>query len=113
MNTTYSNQLTELLLGAFDGTANADLVEYKSVFGAVGGFVDDTIFITCGRFGVALRLPPDIRDQVFEHEGGSQLRYFPKGHIKKEYVVLPRAILDDEKRLRDLVLRSVNYVSEL
>jgi TfoX/Sxy family transcriptional regulator of competence genes len=113
MNTTYFNQLTELLLGAFDGTADADLVEYKSVFGAVGGFVDDTIFITCGRFGVALRLPPDVRGQVIEHDGGSHLRYFPKGHVKKEYVVLPQTILDDEKRLRDLVSRSVTYVSEL
>jgi hypothetical protein len=30
-------------------------LEFKSVFGAVGGYVDGKIFVSCGKFGVALK----------------------------------------------------------
>jgi len=34
-------------------------LEFKNFFGAVTGYVDGHIFVSCGKFGVALRLPPD------------------------------------------------------
>ena len=39
------------------------------------------------------------------------LRYFPNGHIKKEYAVLPERILEDGRRFKTLVDASIEYVS--
>ena len=87
----------------------AGQVEFKNVFGAVGGYVDGRIFISCGRFGVALRLPPESLSALFQEKDVEHLRYFPKGHIKKEYAVLPERILEDSGRFRGLVNESVRY----
>jgi hypothetical protein len=42
-------------------------VEFKNVFGATGGYVSGRIFVSCGKFGLALK----------------------KGHVKKDYLILP------------------------
>ena len=39
------------------------------------------------------------------------LRYFPNGHIKKEYAVLPKRILADGRRLKSLVDASIEHVT--
>ncbi len=53
-------------------------LDFKNVFGAVGCYVDGRIFISCGKFGVALRLPPEILDALFEERGVRHLNpHFP------------------------------------
>ncbi|NQW24652.1 MAG: TfoX/Sxy family protein [SAR202 cluster bacterium] len=84
-------------------------LEFRNVFGAVSGYVDGRIFISCGKFGVALKLPPNILDALFQDTDVERLRYFPKGHIKKEYAVLPIRILEDDNQFRRLVNESVQY----
>ncbi len=111
MNDSYLAELEGLLNRAVPRIASTDRLSFKGIFGAVGGYVDGSIFISCGRFGVALRLPPTTLDVVFREEGVEQLRYFPKGHIKKEYAVLPTRILEDDVLLAKLVGESVEYVS--
>ena len=112
MNDAYLAELKGLLDRAVPGLASTDRLTFKGVFGAVGGFVDGNIFVSCGRFGVALRLSPTTLDVVFEEEGVTQLRYFEKGHIKKEYAVLPKWILKDGARTTELVDESVRYASD-
>ena len=82
---------------------------FKNVFGAVAGYVDDCIFISCGTFGVALKLPPEILDKVFNEKDVKYLKYFSKGHIKKEYVVLPKRIIDDIPQFKKLIDKSIEY----
>ena len=91
-------------------TSGKNELEFKNVFGAVGGYVNGHIFISCGKFGVALRLPPKTLDTLFQKKDVKHLKYFPNGHIKKEYAVLPNRILKDEDALRKLVHESVKYV---
>ena len=43
--------------------------------------------------------------------GAVPLRYFPKGHVKKEYAVLPKRMMEDRDRLKKLVDQSIRYVS--
>jgi hypothetical protein len=38
------------------------------------------------------------------------LRYFPKGHIKKEYAVLPKRILEDKPQFKRLLEKSIRSV---
>ena len=105
---TYFRTLTELLKGCRSLYSSHEL-EFKNVFGAVAGYVDGQIFISCGIFGVALRLPPSTLGRLFEEKGVKHLRYFPQGHIKKEYGVLSRQILNDRRRLSRLIGQSVKF----
>jgi len=83
---------------------------FGSVFGASGAYVDGHIFASSGGFGVALKLPPPTRTALLGEDGAVPLRYFPKGHIKRESVVLPTRILEDRERFGELVDASVAYV---
>lgn len=82
-------------------------LEFKNFFGAVTGYVDGHIFVSCGKFGVALRVPPETLAELFREDDVSLLRYFPKGHVKREYAVVPQRIMDDRARFTRLVETSV------
>ena len=86
-------------------------LEFKNVFGAVGGYANGHIFISCGKFGVALRLPPETLNTIFQEKGVKHLKYFSNGHIKKECAVLPKRITRDKKQFQKLVDESIKYVS--
>ncbi len=63
--------------------------------------------------GFAIKLPEESRNTLIKELGAKPLRYFPKGPIKKDYVVLPKAALNDIKALRNWVKISVEYVVSL
>lgn len=109
MNKRYFDKLTGLLERAHPKLDAAHTVEFKNCFGAVAGYINGQIFISCGKFGVALRLPPETLTSVFREKGVKHLKYFPKGHIKKEYAVLPKRILEDKKQFQKLIERSIEY----
>jgi hypothetical protein len=64
-------------------------LEFKNCFGAVAGYVNGNIFVSRGKFGLALRLPPQTLTELFAEADVSPLKYFKKGHAKKEYAVIP------------------------
>ena len=109
MKRNHLDQLMKLLTHARPRLASTHELEFTNVFGAVGGYVNGNIFISCGTFGVALRLPPETLERVFKEKGVRHLRYFPKGHIKKEYAVLPKRILEDTKQFGALVDIGISY----
>ncbi|MFT5163588.1 MAG: hypothetical protein ACI9FJ_002184 [Alteromonadaceae bacterium] len=86
---------------------------FKPCFGAVAGYIDDKVFITCGKFGLALRLPGATLTGLFASGQGSALKYFEKGHIKKEYAVLCPTLLEDEAGFRQLLQTAISYVDVL
>ena len=77
--------------------------------GAIAGYVDGRIFISCGKFGVALKLPPETLENVFKEKGVKYLKYFPNGHIKKEYAVFPKRIMKSKQRFKGLIDKSIKY----
>lgn len=85
-------------------------IDYKMCFGAIAGYVDDKIFISCGKFGIAMKLPEKLRHELMEHHHATPLRYFKNGHIKKEYAVIPSALTDDMKWRKKLIKQSIAYV---
>ena len=105
------DRLKELLEQVRPGLAATHALEFKNLFGATAGYVNGAIFISSGRFGIALRLPPDMLEELFSEEGVEPLRYFPNGHIKKEYAVLPERILEDRRRFKTLVDASIEHVA--
>ena len=63
--------------------------------------------------GFAIKLPEESRNTLIKEQGAKPLRYFPKGPIKKDYVVLSKSVLNDVKTLREWVKISVEYVVSL
>ncbi|PCK00453.1 MAG: hypothetical protein COA45_01355 [Zetaproteobacteria bacterium] len=103
----YAKRLVTLLDDS-DITQEYD-VTYKSVFGAIGGYINQTIFISSGRFGIALKLPADILDDLMANHGATPFKYFEKGHIKKDYAVLPDTLLSDQPRMKVLLRQSIEF----
>ncbi|MCH7620823.1 MAG: TfoX/Sxy family protein [Chloroflexi bacterium] len=113
MKNNYLDELMKLLKQARPGLAATRQLEFKNVFGAVAGYVDGNIFISFGKFGVALRLPPETLESVFKEAGVEPLKYFPRGHVKKEYAVLPKGILDNNIQFKRLLDKSIRYAITL
>lgn len=63
--------------------------------------------------GFAIKLPEESRNALIREQGAKPLRYFPKGPIKRDYIVLPETFLNDIKALRNWVNVSVEYVASL
>ena len=107
----YLGELKGLLGRAHPRLAQQYRLEFKNCFGAVAGYVNGNIFISYGRFGVALRLPSSILQGLFEEIDVTRLKYFQNGHIKKEYAVIPPRIIDDQSRFKELLSKSIKYAS--
>ena len=84
MNEEFRRTLSEILDASLPEEFSGRALEFKPCFGAVACYVDGKLFVSYGNFGLALKLPPEPRTELLERNGGSPLRYFPKGHVKKE-----------------------------
>src|SRR3989338_4358965 len=113
MENKYLNKITTLLKQARPKLSNTHELEFKNVFGAVGGYINGRIFVSCGKFGVALRLPPDTLDTLFQEKEAKRLKYFWSGYIKKEYAALSKRLLKNEHQLKKFVEGSIKYVLSL
>ena len=87
----------------------ADDISCKHFFGGAAAYVDGRIFMTLTDVGLALKLPEDDRDRLFG-QGVSPLRYFPNAPVKRDYVLLPDQITDDDGVLGAWMARSVEFV---
>ena len=110
MENKYFDEVAKLLKQIRPRLTATYRLSFKNVFGAVAGYVNGRIFISCGKFGVALKLPPEVIEDLFKKKGVKPLKYFPNGHIKKEYAILPKRILEDSNQFRKLIYKSVQYV---
>ena len=74
-------------------------IQCKPFFGGAAAYADGRIFMTLTSVGLALKLPEFSRTAWLDR-GARPLRYFPKGPIKKNYVLVPELA---ENHLDDLV----------
>ena len=107
----YQERLAKVLKQVRPRLSATRHLEFKNCFGAVAGYVDGRIFSSCGKFGLALRLPEKTLVELFKEKGAVPLRYFPNGHVKKEYAVIPKRIIEDRGLLKKLVDQSIRYVT--
>jgi hypothetical protein len=106
----YLDRVTKLISFARPRLSQTHHLEFKNCFGAVAGYVEGQIFITCGKFGVALKLPPEKITALLKEKGVKPLQYFPNGHVKKDYAVLPKRILGNKDQFKKLVDTSLKFV---
>ena len=106
----YLEQLTVLMGPVTSGKFKHVNLECKHFFSGAAVYADGRICITLTPAGFALKLPEEPRNRLMKQKGTKPLRYFPEGPIKKEYVVLPKTILEDPKTLGHWVKVSIEYV---
>ncbi len=88
--------------------AAKDAIECKHFFSGAAAYANGRIFMTLTTVGLALKLPQDSRELLIGN-GARPLRYFPKGPIKKDYVVVPKVLTDDEETLASWIRESIRF----
>ena len=113
MSQKYLQQLTALLKQSTSGRFEGVKLECKHFFSGAAVYADGRICMTLTTVGFAIKLPEESRSALLNGQGAKPLRYFPKGPIKKDYVVLPKAMVKDMKTLRRWAKVSIEYVLSL
>ena len=108
----YLEQLSALVDKAASGKIK-DNLECKHFFSGAAVYAKGRICMSLTPVGFAIKLPEESRNILIKEQGAKPLRYFPKGPIKIDYVVLPNSVINDIEALRNWVKVSVEYVVSL
>lgn len=113
MTKKYLEQLAPIMKRASSGSIKGVRLEHKHFFSGAAVYANGRICMSLTPVGFAVKLPEGSRNALVEQEGAKPLRYFPEGPIKREYVVLPEAVLNNTRALRRWVKISVQYAASL
>ena len=107
----YLERLTARIQEAASGRFKDIKLEYKHFFSGAALYANGRICISLTPVGFAIKLPEKSRNALLKQKDTKPLRYFPEGPIKKDYVVLPEAILNDAKVLRHWVKLGIEHAA--
>ena len=107
----YLEKLTKLFEKINSKKIDNTKFEIKHFFNGAAVYVNKKICISLSQVGSAIKLPEKLRNELMKEKGTKPLCYFSKGHIKKEYVILPRRMINDKKLLRQLIKKRFEYIS--
>ena len=108
----YLEKLSELMKRALLSKFKNVKLEIKHFFSGAAIYANGRICITLTPVGLAIKLPEKSRNTLMKQKSAKPLKYFPKGHIKKDYVILPKSMLNDMKTLRHWIKISIRYVAK-
>ncbi len=109
----YLERLNALIGRLPSGSLKGVKLECKHFFSGAAVYADGRICMSWTPVGFAIKLPETSRSALVNQQGAKYLRYFPKGPIKKNYVVLPTSMLQEMRALGRLVKTSVEYTLSL
>ena len=109
----YLERLNALIGRLPSGSLKGVKLECKHFFSGAAVYADGRICMSWTPVGFAIKLPEASRSALVNQRGAKYLRYFPKGPIKKNYVVLPTSMLQEMRALGRLVKTSVEYTLSL
>jgi len=109
----YLDKLTKIMQQALARRFKHVNIEYKHFFSGAAVYANGRICISLTPVGFAIKLPSKSRDLLLKEKGTNYLRYFAEGPVKKDYVVLPEAMVNDVKILRKWVKITIEYVLTL
>ncbi len=101
------------LIALFDSTVRPfPQIQVRQVFGYPCGFVNGYMTIGLHENKFFIRLPAGDQEEVLAHQGSGYLEVM-KGRPMKDYVVLPKIILDMQAQLHSLVEKAVQSAADL
>jgi TfoX/Sxy family transcriptional regulator of competence genes len=93
-------------------TTGLPRVEPRKMFGYSCVFSKGNMFAGLHEVGMVLRLPDEERTEFLRLKGAKQFEPMP-GRVMREYVVVPKVLLNAPEQLRAWVEKSLAYVSSL
>jgi TfoX/Sxy family transcriptional regulator of competence genes len=100
-------------VAAFDAaTSGLAGAEPRKMFGYSCVFANGNMFSGLHEAGMVLRLPDEHRAEFLRLKGAEQFEPMP-GRVMREYVVVPKMLLNAPEKLRAWVEKSLAYVSSL
>lgn len=84
--------------------------QIKNFFGGGAAYVKGNIFMTLTKVGLALKLSEEDLTDIIEI-GGMELRYFPNGHIKRKYSIIPENIILNSTNFHTWIRKSIDFVA--
>lgn len=109
----YLDRLNALMEQLGSSNFNGVKLECRHFFSGAAVYARGRICMSWTPVGFAIKLPEVSRSILLKQDHATPLRYFPRGPIKKDYVVLSESILKDMKALRRWTKASVAYVVSL
>jgi TfoX/Sxy family transcriptional regulator of competence genes len=100
-------------VAAFEAaTSGLSGVELRKMFGYSCVFAKGNMFAGLHEAGMVLRLPDEQRAEFLRLKGAKQFEPMPE-RVMREYVVVPKVLLNAPEQLRAWVKKSLAYVSSL
>ncbi len=100
-------------VAAFEAsTSGLPGAEPRKMFGYSCVFAKGNMFAGLHEAGMVLRLPDEQRTEFLRLKGARQFEPMP-GRVMREYVVVPKMLLNAPRNLRPWVEKSLAYVSSL
>lgn len=100
-------------VAAFEAaTSGLPEAEPRKMFGYSCVFAKGNMFAGLHEAGMVLRLPEKQRTEFLRLKGAKQFEPMP-GRVMREYVVVPKVLLNAPEQLRTWVEKSLDYVSSL
>jgi TfoX/Sxy family transcriptional regulator of competence genes len=84
-------------------------LETKHFFSGAALYANGKICASLSPSGFAVKLPAKVRQELMSDGNATEFRFFESGPIKREYVVLSDAIVEDREALQKLIEMSVGY----
>ncbi len=88
-------------------------LECKHFFSGAALYANNRICITLTPVGLAVKLPESTKNKLLENKRAVPLKYFPKGPIKKDYVLFSGGVEQGGKALHKYVNESIDYALTL
>ena len=105
----YVDRLSAIVQATVPKKVRGVRLECKHFFSGAALYANGMICASLTPVGFALKLPERSREGLLRTRRARHLRYFPAGSIKKDYVVLTRAIIDNPVPLRRWLMASIEY----
>jgi TfoX/Sxy family transcriptional regulator of competence genes len=86
-------------------------LECRHFFSGAALYANGTICASLTPVGFAVKLPEPSRAALLRQRRARPLRYFRRGPIKKEYVVLSAATASEAAVIRSLLRESIQYAT--
>ena len=106
----YLEKLSAFVERATVGRNNNVNLECKHFFSGAALYAEKRICISLTPVGLAIKLPEATINMLLKDKKAVPLRYFPKGPIKKSYVLFPGGVEKGGKALHSYVCESIEYV---
>ena len=106
----YLDKLSTFIEKATSDYSETMNLECKHFFSGAALYADERICISLTPVGLAMKLSGETQERLLKNKKAIPLRYFPKGPIKKEYVLFPRGVAGGGRTIQKYAKESIEYV---